>query len=182
LRNTLGLVLTQPERAKEYRIHWNGVLLHGDPGTGKSLIARAMAGEFGCNLVDVDVADLVTRTVGDGPRRVEHAFETAARNLPCVLVFDELDAVAAERGEQPEAGASDVLAQLLQSLEAWRSEPRLVVVATTNELEALDSAVVRAGRFDHHVRVDLPDADGRVAVLKAALDGRPVRRDFDFGI
>jgi transitional endoplasmic reticulum ATPase len=182
LRHTLGLVLTEPDRAKEYRIRWNGVLLHGDPGTGKSLIAQAIAGEFECNLIDVDVADLVTRTVGDGPRRVEHAFETAARNLPCVLVFDELDAVAAERGEQPETGAGDVLAQLLQSLEAWRSEPRLVVVATTNDLEALDAAVVRAGRFDHHVRVDVPDAAGRIAVLKATLDGRPVRRDFDYDL
>ena len=183
LRNTLGLVLTNPDRAKEYKIHWNGVLLHGEPGTGKSLFARAIAGEFGCNLIEVDVADLVSRTVGDGPRRVEDAFETAAKHVPCVLVFDELDAVAGARSDQPEGGAAnDVLAQLLQGLESWRSEPRLVVVATTNELESLDPAVVRAGRFDHHIRIDLPDADGRIAVMKATLAGRPVRKDFDFDL
>src|SRR5256714_1618394 len=74
---------------------------------------------------------------------------------------------------------TDVLAQLLQSVESWRAEPRLVVVATTNELEALDSALLRAGRFDHQIRVDLPDAAARVAVLTAALVGRPVRAGLD---
>jgi transitional endoplasmic reticulum ATPase len=182
LRNTLGLVLTDPDRAKAYKIHWNGVLLHGDPGTGKTLFARAIAGEFGCNLVDVDVGDLVTRMVGDGPRRVEQAFKTASQHLPCVLVFDELDAVAGSRRDQPEGSGTEVLAQLLQSLEEWRAEPRLVVVATTNELESLDEAVVRAGRFDHHIRIDLPDAAGRIAVMKAACAGRPVRKDFDFDL
>src|SRR5689334_3469734 len=83
VRNTLGVVLTSPERAREYRVTWNGVLLHGQPGTGKSLFARALAGEFGCNLVEVDTADLVTRTAGDGPRLVEAAFTVAASHLPC---------------------------------------------------------------------------------------------------
>jgi transitional endoplasmic reticulum ATPase len=182
VRKTLGLVLTDPEGARTYRVRWNGVLLHGEPGTGKSLFAQAIAGEFGCNLVAIDTGDLVTRAVGDGPRRVERAFETAEQHLPCVLLFDELDAIAGARADQPDGNASDVLAQLLQSLEAWRAEPRLVVIATTNELEALDPAVVRAGRFDHHIRIDLPDAAGRIEVLKAALSGRPVQRELDFDI
>jgi transitional endoplasmic reticulum ATPase len=97
-------------------------------------------------------------------------------------VFDEFDAIAGARSEQPESNASAVLAQLLQSLEEWHSEQRLVVVATTNELEALDPAVMRAGRFDHHVRMDVPDSEGRVAVLRAALRERPVRKDFDYAV
>lgn len=179
VRNTFGVVLTDPERAKAYKVTWNGLLLHGQPGTGKSLFGRAIAGEFGCSLIELDTGDLITRTVGDGPRRVASAFVTASRHLPCVLLFEELDSIASARHSQPDGSGNDVLTQLLQSLEEWRTEPRLLVVATTNEFESLDPAVVRAGRFDHHVRVDLPDAAGRAAVLTAALAGRPVRPDLD---
>jgi len=181
LRDTLGLVLRDPARAHEYRVTWNGVLLHGPPGTGKSFFAHALAGEFGCNLLEIDVADLVTSTVGDAPRRVSNAFTVASENLPCLLLFDELDAIASARGDQPDGAGRDLLAQLLQSVEQWRTEPRLVVVATTNDLDALDAAIARPGRFDRHVRLDLPDATGRRAVLEAALQGRPVRRDLDLG-
>ena len=177
--DTVGLVLGDPERAKAYRVTWNGILLHGPPGTGKTFFARAVAGQLGCHLIEVDTSDLVTRMVGDGPRRVAEAFQTAASHLPCVLLFDEIDAVAPARSDQPEGSGTEVLAQLLQSLEAWRREPRLLVIATTNDLEALDPAVIRAGRFDRHVRVDVPDASGRAAVLRAALDGRPVLPDLD---
>ena len=179
LRDTLGLVLRDPQRAHTYRITWNGVLLHGLPGTGKSFFARALAGELGCSLLELDVGDLVTRTAGDAPRRVERAFATASEHLPCVLLFDELDAVAVSRGDQPDGSARELLAQLLQSVEQWRHEPRLVVVATTNDLDALDPAITRAGRFDRHIRLDLPDEEGRLAILEAALHERPVRAGLD---
>ena len=90
--------------------------------------------------------------------------------------------MATARSDQPDGSARELLAQLLQSVEQWRHEPRLVVVATTNDLDALDPAITRAGRFDRHVRLDLPDEKGRLAVLEAALDGRPVRADLDLTV
>ncbi|HET7488867.1 MAG TPA: AAA family ATPase [Acidimicrobiales bacterium] len=180
LSDTLGPVLADPAQAVRYRITWNGVLLHGPPGTGKSFLARAAAGEFGCSLVEVDTADLVSSDRGGGPARVERAFATAARHLPCVLVLDELDSVAADRADATDPGeGSTVLTQLLQSIEEWRKEPRLVVMATTNAVDELDPAVTRPGRFDRHVRVDLPDHAGRVAVLRAALRDRPLQATID---
>lgn len=180
LRDTVGLVLAHPERADEYRITWGGLLLHGPPGCGKSFFARSIAGEFGCDLVAVNTSDLVTETIGAGPGRVEEAFAFASERLPCVLLFDEFDAVAGDRSRAHElGGARDVLTQLLQSVEQARSEPRLIVVATTNDIEALDPAAVRAGRFDRHVRLDLPDQAGRRAVFAAALHGRPHDADID---
>lgn len=179
VRNTIGLVLADPEQASRYRITWNGVLLHGLPGTGKTFLARAIAGEFGCSLLEVDTADLVSSVPGSGPERVERVFATAAAHLPCVVLLDDFDSVAARREEPDPGDSDDLLAQLLQSVEDWRREPRLVMVGTTNALDELDPAVVRPGRFDRHLRVDVPDHDGRVAVLRAALHDRPLEPDLD---
>jgi transitional endoplasmic reticulum ATPase len=154
--------------------------LHGPPGVGKSFFARALAGELQLNLVLLSTADLVTSAVGEGPARVVAAFDAALAHLPCVLFFDELDAVAESRGNDASDGSGhDVLAQLLQSLEQHRDEPRLVVAAATNDLDALDPAVIRAGRFDRHVRVDLPDQAARKAIVASRLAGRPVGKDLD---
>jgi transitional endoplasmic reticulum ATPase len=90
--------------------------------------------------------------------------------------------VAAARRDQPDGAGTEILTQLLQCLEDWRREPRLVVIAATNELDALDPAAIRPGRFDHHVRIDLPDTAGRIAVLEAALAGRPVRSDLELEV
>ena len=177
IRSSIGLLLENPERAEEYRITWGGILLHGPPGCGKSFFARSVAGEFGCSLVPVNTADLVA--VGAGA--VVDAFEFASKRLPCVLLFDEFDAVAGDRSRNIETGGSrEVLTQLLQSVEEWRSEPRLLVMATTNDVDALDPAAVRPGRFDRQIRLDLPDAEGRAAVFEATLRGRPHDADIDF--
>jgi transitional endoplasmic reticulum ATPase len=175
MRDTVGLLLEHPDEADDYRITWNGLLLHGPPGSGKSFFVRAVAGEFGTAYIDVDTADLVTSAVGGGPERVEAAFEEAMRHLPCVLFFDEIDAVAQQRGSTADVGGGgrEVLTQLLQSLEDHRDEPRLIVAAATNDVSALDPAVTRAGRFDRVVRLDVPDEKARVAIFKAALDERP---------
>jgi transitional endoplasmic reticulum ATPase len=183
LRDTLGLVLAQAGEAERYRVTWNGILLHGPPGSGKTQIARATAGEFGLSLVEVSTSQIVTALVGQSARNVPALFELAARNLPCILFLDELDAVAQRRDEQNgNSEAQRVVNQLLQTLEEYRSVPELIVVAATNELDSLDEAVVRPGRFDRHVRVDLPDEAAREAIFATALRGRPVAAGIDLTV
>jgi transitional endoplasmic reticulum ATPase len=173
LQDTVGLLLKHADEAEAYRITWNGLLLQGPPGVGKSFMARAMAGEFGLNFLPIQTSDLSTGAV------VNIAFSFATAHLPCLLFFDELDAIAEARADDPNRRGRDVLTQLLQSLENYREEHKLVVVAATNDVDALDPAVVRAGRFDRQVRIDLPDTTARESIFKCALAGRPVAKDLD---
>jgi transitional endoplasmic reticulum ATPase len=177
--DTLGLVVRHPEDARTYAIRWNGLLFHGPPGVGKTFFAKAVAGELGLSFVQIDTGDLISERVGAAPRKVEEAFAFAAAHLPCHLFFDEFDAVAGDRTTSVDDRYRDLLTQLLESLEANRSEPRLIVAAATNDLDGLDPAVIRAGRFDRHVRIDLPDHDARCAILEATLARRPAAADVD---
>jgi SpoVK/Ycf46/Vps4 family AAA+-type ATPase len=179
LDDTLGLLLAFADEAGDYRITFNGILFHGPPGVGKTFLAKAVAGEYGLSFIHVSAADLTTGIVGGGARRVVEAFDTAAANVPCVLFFDEFDALAQERASEPDMENRRTVAQLLTSLEEHRPLADLVVMAATNDLVSLDQAVLRPGRFDRHIRVDLPDATTREAVVRACLDGRPVTEPLD---
>jgi transitional endoplasmic reticulum ATPase len=176
LRSTLGLVLRERQKAAALGIRFNGVLLYGPPGTGKTLLAKACAGEFGCNLLSIGSADIMSAFVGDSPRLVSAAFETASANAPAILFFDEFDAIAERRGggggDAGSAADRQVLEQLLRNLEGIRDRPDVIVMAATNRLDDLDPAVMRPGRFDLKVRVDLPDLDARAAIFEATLRGR----------
>ena len=173
LESTIGLVLSHPHEAQTYRVSWNGILFHGPPGSGKSFMARAMAGEFGLNFLRVSTSDLVTSTVGAGPERVRAVFDQGLQHLPCLLFFDEFDSVAPRRDDDPGTNARQVVTELLQSLEEYHSEPRMVVVAAINDLTAIDPAVTRPGRFDRVIGLDVPDAGSRKEIFAAALKGRP---------
>jgi len=179
LSDTFGLLLAFAGEADAYRITFNGVLLHGPPGVGKTFIARAVAGEFGLNFVHVSVGDLSSKYVGDAARNIQAVFRFAASQVPCVLFFDEFDSVAGRREDDPNQESRRTVNQLLQSLEEFRAIPELIVVAATNHLEQLDTAVVRPGRFDRHVRISLPDLDARQAILAAQLDERPTEPGLD---
>ncbi|HUQ22880.1 MAG TPA: AAA family ATPase [Gaiellaceae bacterium] len=173
VRDTVGLMLQHPDDAERYGIDWNGILLHGPPGVGKTFFARAIAGEYGMSLMHVSTGDLVASLVGGSARNIEKAFETAMKNLPCLLFFDEFDSVAQRRDNTPDQESRRTVNQLLTSLEAYRDERRLLVMAATNSIEHLDPAVIRPGRFDRHIRIDLPDAGARRAIFEAELDDRP---------
>ena len=174
VRDTVGLMLQHPEHAERYGIEWNGILLHGPPGVGKTFFARAIAGEYDMSLMHVSTGDLVAGIVGGSARNIEKAFDTAMQNLPCLLFFDEFDSVAQRRDNTPDQESRRTVNQLLTSLEAHRDERRLLVMAATNSIEHLDPAVIRPGRFDRHIRIDLPDAEARRAIFQAELRDRPV--------
>jgi transitional endoplasmic reticulum ATPase len=173
LRDSVGLLLAFGTEAEAFRITYNGILLHGPPGTGKSFVAEATAGEHGLRFLRVDVSDIVSKWVGESARNIRAAFEVAAANIPCLLFLDEFDAIAARRDDEASGEARRTVNQLLQSIEEWRDVRELVVVAATNHLDRLDPAVIRPGRFDKHVRIDLPDREARRAVLDAQLRDRP---------
>jgi transitional endoplasmic reticulum ATPase len=179
VRDTVGLLLQHPDKADRYGIEWNGMLLHGPPGVGKTFFAQAIAGEYRLNFIHVSTGDLVAGVQGQSAKNIDKAFQTALDNLPCVLFFDEFDSVARRRSDTPDQESRRTVNQLLTSLEAHRDEDGLLVMAATNDLEHLDEAVIRPGRFDRHVRIDLPDAEARRAILEAELDDRPVASDID---
>jgi SpoVK/Ycf46/Vps4 family AAA+-type ATPase len=179
LRDTVGLLLAFAGEADVYRLSWNGILLHGPPGVGKSFLAKATAGEFGLALLHVATGDLVSAYSGGSAANVERVFRAAAANIPCLLFFDEFDSVAQRRDDWPDQEARRTVNQLLQSLETYRPVRELVVMAATNDLEGLDPAVIRPGRFDRHVRVDLPDQAARASILAAQLRGRPAAARLD---
>ncbi|HEV2791163.1 MAG TPA: AAA family ATPase [Solirubrobacterales bacterium] len=179
VRNTVGLVLKHPDDAERYGIEWNGILLHGPPGVGKTFFARAIAGEYGLNLMHVSTGDLIGGIQGQSAQNIDKAFQTAAQNLPCLLFFDEFDSIAQRRDNSPDQEARRTVNQLLTSLEAYRDERRLLVMAATNNVEHLDPAVIRPGRFDRQIRIDLPDAKAREAIFRAELSDRPAAANIE---
>jgi transitional endoplasmic reticulum ATPase len=179
VRDTVGLVLEHPDDAERFGIEWNGILLHGPPGVGKTFFARAIAGQYELNLMHVSTGDLIGGIQGQSAQNIDKAFKTAAQNLPCLLFFDEFDSIAQRRDNSPDQESRRTVNQLLTSLEAYRDERRLLVMAATNDVSHLDPAVIRPGRFDRQIRIDLPDAKAREAIFKAELDDRPTAADVE---
>ena len=179
VRDTVGLVLEHPDDAERYGIEWNGILLHGPPGVGKTFFARAIAGEYDLNLMHVSTGDLIGGIQGQSAQNIDKAFQMASQNLPCLLFFDEFDSIAQRRDNSPDQESRRTVNQLLTSLEAYRDERRLLVMAATNDVSHLDPAVIRPGRFDRQIRIDLPDAKAREAIFKAELDDRPTAADVE---
>jgi transitional endoplasmic reticulum ATPase len=179
LTESVGLVRSHRDRAAGYGIAFNGILLHGPPGTGKSYLARAIAGEFGMSLLHVSTGDLVEGIVGASARNVQRVFETARAHRPCVLFLDEFDSLAQRREAAGHVEERRTVNQLLVSLESVQDDPDLLVVAATNDLDHLDPAAIRPGRFDRHVRVDRPDLAARRAILAVQLATRPAQDAID---
>ena len=150
-----------------------GALLVGPPGTGKTLLAKAVAGEANVPFFSMSGSDFVEMFVGAGASRVRDLFRQAKEKAPCIVFIDEIDAVGRARGRNPNMGANDerenTLNQLLTEMDGFGSNSGVIILAATNRADILDKALMRAGRFDRQIYVDLPDLNDRVAIFKVHL-------------
>ncbi|MBM3941515.1 MAG: ATP-dependent zinc metalloprotease FtsH [SAR202 cluster bacterium] len=154
-----------------------GVLLVGPPGTGKTLLARAVAGEAGVPFFHISGSEFVEMFVGVGAARVRDLFDQAKRNSPCIVFVDEIDAVGRHRGAGLGGGHDEreqTLNQILVEMDGFETNTNIIVIAATNRPDILDPALLRPGRFDRRVTLDLPDVVGRKAILKVHTAGKPL--------
>jgi cell division protease FtsH len=159
-----------------------GVIMEGPPGTGKTLLARAVAGEAGVPFISASGSEFVEMFVGVGAARIRSLFGEAKKNAPCIVFIDEIDAVGRQRagsgGRGGMGGGNDereqTLNQILTEMDGFEGNSGVIVIAATNRADVLDSALIRPGRFDRRVPVDLPDKEGREAILKVHSRGKPL--------
>jgi cell division protease FtsH len=159
-----------------------GVLLIGSPGTGKTLLARATAGEAGVPFYSINGSEFIQMFVGVGASRVRDLFQTAKDNAPCIIFVDEIDAVGRHRGAGLGGGHDEreqTLNQILSEMDGFEQTSSVIVVAATNRPDVLDPALLRPGRFDRHVTIDRPTKEGRTAILKVHSKNVPLGDDVD---
>ncbi len=159
-----------------------GVLLEGRPGTGKTLLAKAVAGEAGVPFFSISGSDFVEMFVGVGASRVRDLFADAKRNAPCIIFIDEIDAVARRRGTGMGGGHDEreqTLNQLLVEMDGFGANEGIIVMAATNRVDILDPAILRPGRFDRKITVSSPDVRGREEILKVHAKNKPLAEDVD---
>ncbi len=160
-----------------------GVLLVGPPGTGKTLFAKAVAGEAGVPFFSVSGSDFVEMYVGVGASRVRDLFDMAKKNQPCIIFIDEIDAVGRHRGAGLGGGNDEreqTLNQILVQMDGFESNEGVIVMAATNRADILDPALMRPGRFDRQIFVNLPDVKGREQILKVHARNKPIATDVNF--
>ncbi len=162
-----------------------GVLLVGAPGTGKTLLAKAVAGEAGVPFLTISGSDFVEMFVGVGASRVRDLFNQAKRNAPCIVFIDEIDAVGRQRGAGVGGGNDEreqTLNQLLVEMDGFQTDTNIIVMAATNRPDVLDPALLRPGRFDRRIVVPKPDVKGRLEILKVHTRKIPLGEDVDLEI
>ncbi len=162
-----------------------GVLLFGPPGTGKTLLARAVAGEADVPFYSISGSDFVEMFVGVGASRVRDLFDQAKKNTPCIVFIDEIDAVGRQRGAGLGGGHDEreqTLNQLLVEMDGFSANEGIIIIAATNRPDILDPALLRPGRFDRRIVVDIPDVRGRKEILAVHAKGKPLEEDVSLDV
>ena len=159
-----------------------GILLHGPSGTGKTLLAKAVATESEANFISVKGPELLSKWVGESEKGIREIFRKARQASPCVVFFDEIDSIAPIRGmEGVHASTERMMSQLLTEMDGIQEMQGVVIIAATNRVDMIDNALLRPGRFDKIVLVSNPDRNTRERILEIHIKGKPVSNDIDLG-
>jgi len=162
----------------------SGVLLHGPPGTGKTMLAKAVANETDATFIKMAGSELVRKFIGEGARLVRDLFELASERQPAIIFIDEIDAIAAKRTESKTSGDAEVqrtMMQLLSEMDGFDDRGEIRIIAATNRFDMLDRAILRPGRFDRLIEVPNPDAEGRERILEIHTEEMNLADDVDLG-
>jgi transitional endoplasmic reticulum ATPase len=178
IREMVELPLRHPEIFQRLGIDPpKGVLLHGPPGCGKTLLARAVANESDANFYAINGPEVMSKFYGESEARMRKMFEDAEKNAPSILFIDEIDAIAPKRSEVTGEVERRVVAQLLASMDGLKGRGHVIVIGATNRPDALDPALRRPGRFDREVEIGIPDRDGRFEIIQIHTRGMPLDED-----
>jgi transitional endoplasmic reticulum ATPase len=178
VREMIELPLRHPEIFDRLGIDPpKGVLLHGAPGTGKTLLAKAVASESGSNFVAINGPEVMSKFVGEAEKKIREIFEEAAENAPTVIFIDEIDAIAPKREEVTGEVERRVVAQILALMDGLKERGKVIVIGATNRPDALDQALRRPGRFDREIELRVPDREGRMEILEIHTRAMPLADD-----
>ena len=180
IREMVELPLRHPELFKRLGVEApKGVLLHGPPGTGKTMLAKAVAGETSSNFVSIGGPEIVSKFYGESEGKLREIFKEAEENAPSIIFIDEIDSIAPKRDEVSGEEERRIVAQLLSLMDGLNSRGKVVVIGATNRPNAIDEALRRPGRFDREIEIGIPDRDGRYEILQIHTRGMPLADDVD---
>ncbi len=180
VREMIELPLRHPELFQKLGVEPpKGVLLHGPPGTGKTMIAKAVASETDANFISISGPEIVSKYYGESEQKLREMFEEAQRDAPTIIFIDEIDSIAPKRGEVTGEVERRVVAQLLSLMDGLQSRGEVVVIAATNRPNSIDEALRRGGRFDREIEIGIPDRNGRLQIMHVHTRGMPLEDGLD---